>query len=109
MLSESTGSEGSQAKAGVNWNGRAALPVAQAFDTVSLGASVAVVCGAFVGVRTGLHGPYDSAGRPFVGGGRRLPSRIARTRRRTVSDQASAAGRAQYSGHSATCVVVWTG
>jgi hypothetical protein len=47
---------------------------------VSEGASVPFVCDAFVLEKTGLHGPNETAGRPFDGDPSLPTFRIARTR-----------------------------
>ena len=74
-----TAGDGVQAKPGVRSKACPARLLLQAFETVSRGVSGASACGALVVEKTGLHGPYETAGSPFVAPV--LPtSRIARTR-----------------------------
>ena len=82
MPSVTTCADGVHANPGVRWNWCPSFVLPQASETVSVGELVPSVCGVFWLVNTGLHGPYDTGGRPFVGGAVLLTSRIARTRQR---------------------------
>ena len=58
-------------------------------------------------MNTGLQGPYDTGGRPFVGGAVLLTSRIARTRHRIGIVYPRFEWKVKNSRSSAMFVVVW--
>src|SRR5579862_2609896 len=107
MPSVITGADGCHANPGVRSNAWA-FPddFSHLSATVSVGASVPVVCAELVVVKVGLHGPYETAGRPFDGAPRLLTSRIARTRQWIVAVEPAAAWNVKYSRSSATLVKV---
>src|SRR4029079_20906 len=107
MPSVTTCADGDHAKPGVRWNWCTSFVLPQSSDTVSVGVLVPSVCGVFWLVKIGLHGPYDTGGRPFVGGAVLLTSRIARTRQRIGIVAPRSELKVTTSRSSARFVVVW--
>src|SRR5438034_7371798 len=107
MPSVTTWADGDHAKPGVRWNWCPSFVLPQSSDTVSVGELVPSVCGEFWLVKTALHGPYDTGGKPLVGGAVRLTSRIARTRQRIGIVYPRLEWKVKNSRSSATFVVVW--